>query len=258
MLSPPAEGEQWRLGAVSTAEWTGVPLAEVLDRAGVSAEAAAVVFRGADQGTVDGLAEPVWFERALSLDDARGSEALLAYAMNGEPLPVEHGYPVRLIVPGWYAVASVKWLTHIEVIASPFQGFFQTQRYVYEREQEGRTVLEPVRLQQVRSLITEPGPGDLTAGDLIVRGVAWSGAAPIATVEVSVDDGPWQHAQLVGDRSRHSWQWWELPTRIDQPGSATLRARATDLAGRTQPDRPEWNRLGYGANAIQVLPLRLR
>jgi DMSO/TMAO reductase YedYZ molybdopterin-dependent catalytic subunit/glyoxylase-like metal-dependent hydrolase (beta-lactamase superfamily II) len=258
MLSPPAEGEQWRLGAVSTAEWTGVPLAEVLDRAGVSAEAAAVVFRGADQGTVDGLAEPVWFERALSLDDARGSEALLAYAMNGEPLPVEHGYPVRLIVPGWYAVASVKWLTHIEVIASPFQGFFQTQRYVYEREQEGRTVLERMRLQQVRSLITEPGPGDLTAGDLIVRGVAWSGAAPIATVEVSVDDGPWQHAQLVGDRSRHSWQWWELPTRIDQPGSATLRARATDLAGRTQPDRPEWNRLGYGANAIQVLPLRLR
>ena len=259
MLSPPAEGEQWRLGAVSTAEWTGIPLVEVLDRAGPSAGAAAVVFRGADQGTVDGLAEPVWFERALSLDDARGSEALLAYAMNGEPLPVEHGYPVRLIVPGWYAVASVKWLTHIEVIASPFQGFFQTHRYVYEREREGRTVLEPVRLQQVRSLITEPrSDDDLTAGDLIVRGVAWSGAAPIATVEVSVDDGPWQHARLIGDRPRHSWQWWELPTRIDHPGPATLRARATDLAGRTQPDRPEWNRLGYGANAIQIAALRLR
>jgi DMSO/TMAO reductase YedYZ molybdopterin-dependent catalytic subunit len=259
MLSPPADGEQWRLGAVSTAEWTGVPLAEVLDRAGVSAAAAAVVFRGADQDTVDRLAEPVRFERALSPDDARGSQALLAYAMNGEPLPLEHGYPVRLIVPGWYAVASVKWLTHIEVIASPFQGFFQTQRYVYEREREGRTVREPVRLQQVRSLITEPASDhDLTAGDPIVRGVAWSGAAPIATVEVSVDDGPWQRAQLIGDCPRHSWQWWELPTRIDQPGPATLRARATDLAGRTQPERPEWNRLGYGANAVQVTALRLQ
>jgi rhodanese-related sulfurtransferase/glyoxylase-like metal-dependent hydrolase (beta-lactamase superfamily II) len=259
MLSPPTDGEQWRLGAVSTAEWTGVPLIEVLDRAGPLAGAAAVVFRGADRGTVEGSAEPVWFERALGLDDARGVEALLAYAMNGEPLPVEHGYPVRLIVPGWYAVASVKWLTHIEVTASPFQGFFQTQRYVYERQQEGRTVREPVRLQQVRSLITEPATGDDPAvGDLIVRGVAWSGAAPIATVEVSVGDGPWQRAQLIGDRPRHSWQWWELPTRVDHPGPATLRARATDLAGRTQPDQPEWNRLGYGANAIQVVALRLR
>ena len=116
-----------------------------------------------------------------------------------------------------------------------------------------------MRLQQVRSLITEPrSDDDLTAGDLIVRGVAWSGAAPIATVEVSVDDGPWQHARLIGDRPRHSWQWWELPTRIDHPGPATLRARATDLAGRTQPDRPEWNSLGYGANAIQIAALRLR
>lgn len=259
MLSPPAEGEQWRLGAVSTAEWTGVPLVEVLGQARPAADGETVVFRGADQGTVDGLAEPVWFERALSLDDALGSEALLAYAMNGEPLPAEHGYPVRLIVPGWYAVASVKWLTHIHVIASPFQGFFQTQRYVYEREREGRTVLEPVRLQQVRSLITEPGLGDdLIAGDLTIRGVAWSGAAPIATVEVSVGGGPWQPARLIGDRPRHSWQWWELPTRIHDPGPTTLRARATDLAGRTQPGRPEWNRLGYGANAIQVEPLQLR
>ena len=259
MLSPPVNGEQWHLGAVSTAEWTGVPLTELLDRAGPSARAGDVVFRGADHGGVEGVADPVSFERSLSLDDARGSGALLAYAMNGEPLPVEHGYPVRLIVPGWYAVASVKWLTHIQLIPAPFQGFFQTQHYVYEWGRDGKPVQEPVRLQQVRSLITEPKASDeLTVGDVIVRGVAWSGAAPIATVEVSLGDGPWQSAQLIGDRPRHSWQWWELLTRLDHPGPTTVRARATDLAGRSQPDQPAWNRLGYGANAIQVVPIRLR
>ena len=110
------KGEQWNFGAVSTAEWTGVPLLEVLDRAGVKAGAREVVFRGADSGMPDGSSEAIRFERSLSLDDARGAEVLLAYAMNGEPLPVQHGYPLRLIVPGWYAVASVKWLTEIEVI----------------------------------------------------------------------------------------------------------------------------------------------
>jgi DMSO/TMAO reductase YedYZ molybdopterin-dependent catalytic subunit len=259
MLSPPVDGEQWRLGAVSTAEWTGVPLTELLDRARPIPDAETVVFRGADQGRVDGVAHSVPFERALSLDDARYSGALLAYAMNGEPLPVEHGYPVRLVVPDWYAVASVKWLTGVEVVASPFEGFFQTQRYFYERERDGKTVREPVRLQQVRSLITAPTPDDdLTIGDLAVRGVAWSGAAPIATVEVSIGDGPWQSAHLIGDRTRRSWQWWELLCRLDHPGPTTLRARATDLAGRAQPEQSEWNRLGYGANGIQVVPIRLR
>ncbi|HEX6475744.1 MAG TPA: molybdopterin-dependent oxidoreductase [Acidimicrobiales bacterium] len=259
MLTPPADGEQWRLGAVSTAEWTGVPLVELLDRAGPTPEAAEVIFRGADQGRVEGESVPISFERALSLDDIRAGDALVTYAMNGEPLPVEHGYPVRLIVPGWYAVASVKWLTHVDVVVSHFEGFFQTQRYVYEGERDGKMVREPVRLQQVRSLITEPTPDeDLSVGELVIRGVAWSGAAPIARVEVSIGDGAWQSAQLIGDRPRHSWQWWELLCRIDSPGATTVRARATDLAGRTQPDQPTWNRLGYGANAIQVVPIRLR
>ncbi len=259
MLSPPADGEQWQLGAVSTAEWTGVPLVEVLDRAGPTADAGEVIFRGADHGQVEGVAHTISFERGLSLDDIRGVDALLAYAMNGESLPVEHGYPLRLIVPGWYAVASVKWLTDIDVVASPFDGFFQSQRYVYERQREGKIVQEPVRLQQVRSLITEPTSNDeLPVGDLVIRGVAWSGAAPIAQVEISVGDGPWQLAQLIDNRPRHSWQWWELLCRLGDPGPTTVRARATDLAGRTQPDEPEWNRLGYGANAIQVVPIQLR
>jgi DMSO/TMAO reductase YedYZ molybdopterin-dependent catalytic subunit/protein tyrosine phosphatase (PTP) superfamily phosphohydrolase (DUF442 family) len=259
MFNPPVGGEQWHLGAVSTAEWTGVPLVEVLDRAGAVAGRQEVVFRGADQGVVEGSPQAVPFERSLSFDDACGADALLAYAMNGEPLPVQHGYPLRLLVPGWYAVASVKWLTEIEVVGSPFEGFFQTERYVYEWERDGVTVREPVRLQQVRSLITEPtGAEEVPTGHLAIRGVAWSGAAPIAGVDVSVGDGPWQPARLISDRRRHSWQWWELLTELHERGSTTLRARATDLAGRTQPERPAWNRLGYGGNAIQVVPLRLR
>ncbi len=259
LLDPAVEGEQWRLGAVSTAEWTGVPLVEVLDRAGIRAEAREVVFRGADVGTVDGRTEVIRFERSLKVDDARGSEALLAYAMNGERLPIQHGYPLRVIVPGWYGVTSVKWLTEIEVIDGAFSGFFQTDRYFYEWERGGQVVKEPLSLQRVRALITEPrADEEVEHGDLAIRGVAWSGAAPMARVEVSVGGGPWQEARLVGERHRHSWQWWELITRVDRPGTITLRARATDLAGRTQPEQPEWNRLGYGTNAIQEVPIQLR
>jgi DMSO/TMAO reductase YedYZ molybdopterin-dependent catalytic subunit/rhodanese-related sulfurtransferase/glyoxylase-like metal-dependent hydrolase (beta-lactamase superfamily II) len=258
-FDPPADGEQWRLGAVSTAEWAGVSLTEILDRAGAAPEACEVLFRGADRGSAGEAADPVRFERSLPVADALHSGALLAYAMNGEPLPLEHGYPLRLIVPGWYAVASVKWLTEIEVIGSPFEGFFQIERYVYETQRDGATVREPVRLQNVRSIITEPATGqDVTVGDLVIRGVAWSGAAPISKVEVSVGCGPWRAASLIGQQRRHSWQWWELPARLDSPGETTLRARATGLAGRTQPDRPCWNRLGYGGNAIQGVPLLVR
>jgi DMSO/TMAO reductase YedYZ molybdopterin-dependent catalytic subunit/rhodanese-related sulfurtransferase len=258
-FDPPADGEQWQLGAVSTAEWTGVPLAEVLDRAGLTPQAVEIVFRGADQGDVGDAADPIRFERSLPVTDAGQSSSLLAYAMNGEPLPLEHGYPLRLIVPGWYAVASVKWLTEIDAIGSPFTGFFQAKHYVYEIQRNGTVAREPVRLQQVRSVITQPSAGQqVTAGDLVVRGVAWSGAAPIDKVEVSIGGGAWQCARLIGQRHRHSWQWWELLTRIDSPGETTLRARATDLAGRTQPDRPRWNRLGYGGNAMQHVPLLIR
>jgi DMSO/TMAO reductase YedYZ molybdopterin-dependent catalytic subunit len=142
----PVEGEQWGLGAVSTAEWTGVPLVEILDRAGVRPGAQDVLFRGADGGAVEGRPGPLRFERSLGLDDARDGEAILAYAMNGEPLPVEHGYPLRLIVPRWYAVASVKWLNEIELIDRAFIGHFQGDKYRYEWEREGRAVSEPVML----------------------------------------------------------------------------------------------------------------
>ena len=258
LFDPPIEGEKWDLGAVSTAEWTGVPLVELLERAGVRTDAREALFRGADGGIVDGRPQPIRFERSLRLDDTQLADALLAYAMNGEPLPIRHGYPLRLVVPGWYAVTSVKWLTEIELIDRQFSGFFQADRYWYQWNREETSVSEPVTLQRVRSLITEPSPGEqVQPGERLIRGVAWSGAAAIARVEVSVGERGWREARLVGEPQRGSWRWWEWITRLDEPGVFSVRARATDVAGHTQPDRAEWNRLGYGNNSIQRVSIRV-
>jgi anti-anti-sigma factor len=259
MLSPHVSGEQWNLGAVSTAEWTGVPLSEVLDRASVKAGAKEVVFRGADSGRLDASSEPLCFERSLSIENTQASEVLLAYAMNGVALPIAHGYPLRVIVPGWYAVASVKWLTEIDVISESFRGHYQTETYFFEWQRGEQVVREPVSLQRVRSLITEPEPDSaVEQGELPIRGMAWSGAAPIAQVEVRIDGGPWQNARLVGERKRNSWQGWELIARLERLGPVVISARATDMASRTQPEAPEWNRLGYGNNAIQSVRIDVR
>jgi DMSO/TMAO reductase YedYZ molybdopterin-dependent catalytic subunit len=251
-LDPSVPGEPWGLGAVSTAEWTGVPLTEVLDRAGLMPSARDVVFQGADSGIVDGRSGVTRFERGLDVEQLRDAGALLAFAMNGEALPVQHGYPVRLIVPGWYAVASVKWLTRIQIVDEPFAGYYQLDKYQYEWVRDGHVEREPVTLQQVRSLIVEPRSDQtLSTGETLIRGVAWSGAAPIARVAVSIGDSPWQQATLTGERQRGRWQWWQLRAQLDSPGQIILRARATDLAGRTQPDHPRWNAHGYGNNAVQ-------
>ena len=257
---PPAPGVQWGPGAVGTAEWTGPRLADVLARAGIRPGACEVIFGGADQGqAADGSPRSIRFERSLPVRDALESGALLAYAMNGQPLPVRHGYPLRLVVPGWYAVASVKWLTDIRVVAEPFDGFFQAVHYVYDWDRGGHGTPEPVREMQVRALITRPCAGqELPAGGVIVRGVAWSGAAPVARVEVSVAGGPWRKARLIGAPAAHGWQQWEFLASGLGPGEVTVRARATDLAGRIQPDRPEWNRLGYGTNFIHEVRVLAR
>jgi DMSO/TMAO reductase YedYZ molybdopterin-dependent catalytic subunit len=261
LFRPPAPGVQWGFGAVGTAEWAGPLLAEVLARAGVQPGAREVIFGGADQGTVDapgGLTRRVRFERSMPVRDALESGALLAYAMNGHPLPARHGYPLRLVVPGWYAVASVKWLTGISVVADPFRGFFQDTHYVYDggRGGDGRA---PVWLQQVRALITRPAAGqDLARGGVTVRGVAWSGAAPVTRVEVSVAGGPWQKARLTGVPPAHGWQRWEFLAGGLGPGQVRIRARASDLAGRVQPELPEWNRLGYGASFIHEVTVAMR
>jgi len=246
-LQPPVGGEQWGYGAVSTAEWVGVPLSELLAGAGLEPAAQTVVFRGADG-----------FERGLTLAEVRETEALLVFEMNGEPLPREHGFPLRLVIGGWYAVASVKWLTEIVVTDRPFRGHFQTEKYVYEFEREGRLEVEPVRLQRVRALITEPAPAArVAAGEVPIRGYAWSGEAPIDRVEVSVEGGPWLPARLLGTSDRDSWRPWELIASLHRPGAVRMRARATDKAGNTQPEQVEWNRLGYGNNAIQEVAIRV-
>lgn len=252
-FDPKVPGEPWALGAVSTAEWTGVPLVELLDRAGVQPAATEIVFRGADGGRVAGVDAPVRFERSLPVDQIRNLDALLAYSMNGEMLSVPHGYPLRLIVPGWYAVASVKWLTEIIVTDRVFDGHFQANKYCYEWVRDGREEREPVTLLNVRALIVTPTPRmRLPCGETAIRGVAWSGAAGVAKVDVRLNDGPWQEARLIGERRCGAWQWWELLSSLEA-GPLVVRARATDMSGRTQPDRAEWNRLGYGNNSVHTV-----
>lgn len=259
LYKPAVNGGQWGLGAVGNALWIGVRLADVLAAADIQRGAVEVVFQGADRGTVGGSPETIAFERSLSVADARYSGALLAFAMNDEPLPVRHGYPLRLIVPGKYAVASVKWLTSITVTDKPFKGFFQAGHYMFEWPRGGTVVRQPVAEPAVRALITAPATGEqLPLGTFMIRGIAWSGAAPVTRVMVSLADGDWQPARLVGKPGPHSWRRWELPVPSAGPGELTIRARATDGAGRTQPVQPEWNRLGYGGNFIHKISVCLR
>jgi DMSO/TMAO reductase YedYZ molybdopterin-dependent catalytic subunit len=207
---------------------------------------------------VDGRTEPIPFERSLSLGDIKASGALLAYKMNGAPLPLQHGYPLRLVMPGWYGVASVKWLTTIKVLDHAFDGHFQTELYRYVWHRDGHTVTEPVRQLRVRAVITEPTHGQtLPCGDVSIRGLAWSGIAPISGVRVRVGRRPWQCAHLLAQPRRHGWRRWELLTRVDEPGTTTVQARATDRAGRAQPDQPEWNPFGYGANSVHMVSIQL-
>jgi DMSO/TMAO reductase YedYZ molybdopterin-dependent catalytic subunit len=249
LLEPRVPGEAWELGAVSTAEWTGVQLVEVLDRAGVQGAAREIVFRGLDHGSARGQSAPPRFERSLSVESAQNSDLLLAYAMNGEPLPANHGFPLRLVVPGWYAMASVKWLADIEATDRPFTGSFQTDHYVIDSAADGAPS-EPVTQMRVRALITEPEHGDVVhQGELTMRGYAWSGYGKITKVEVDVGNG-WHLARLLDEPLPHAWRRWEFTTRIGA-GRLVLRARATDSSNNTQPDRGAWNRLGYANNGIQ-------
>lgn len=249
-LDPPVPGDQWGLGAVGTAAWTGVPVPDVLRLAAPRPDAREVVFRGADSGLAEGRTGPVHFERSLPLGDLPSAGALLAYAMNGQQLPKRHGYPLRLIVPRWYGVASVKWLTGIELAGRPFDGHFQVDRYHIDGQ--------PVTLQAVRSVITEPRPGAaFEPGEVVVRGLAWSGAGPIARVEVSAGNQPWQAASLTGEQHAHGWQAWQLRALLTEPGTVIVRARATDTAGRTQPSKPAWNPLGYAANPAHQVTINV-
>jgi DMSO/TMAO reductase YedYZ molybdopterin-dependent catalytic subunit len=253
-------GEPWGDYAVSTSSWTGALLRDVLDQARPTADGVEVLFEGADRGAYhlapvlpETNREDLVFARSLALEHAvdPDAEILIAYAMNGEPLTRDHGAPFRLIVPHWYAVASVKWLKRIDVLTEPFSGEFQTGHYIYEWPDRPH---EPVNLMRVRARITDPAPGTIiTAGTYTVRGKAWSGTGPVTAVDVSfTGEGEWLPAKLERPKDPSQWQDWSLDWEATGVGRHSLRARATDAAGNVQPDVPPWNRLGYGNNAIEV------
>lgn len=254
-LMPLPTGEPWTGQAVGTATWTGVPLRAVMARVAPNADAVEVAFTGADHGEYKGGPD-IHFARALTVERALDPAArvLIAWAMNGELLNADHGAPFRLVVPGWYGMGSVKWLSRIDLLTTPYEGQFQTKSYVFEWPDRA---WEPVRAMRPRALITTPAENEtLTPGTITIRGKAWSGAGPITAVEVSIDGaGTWQVAELAPAQAESVWQEWSY-TWIPEPnerGRHVIRARATDATGATQPDAPEWNRLGYGNNAAQVL-----
>jgi DMSO/TMAO reductase YedYZ molybdopterin-dependent catalytic subunit len=245
-MAPLPEGEPWGQGALGTAVWKGVPLAEVLTRARLHSDVVEVLVEGADgQGSKR-------FARSLPVSKALHPDTLLALEMNGAPLTRAHGAPVRLLVPGWYGMASVKWVSRIEALTRPFEGYYQRERYIYE-SRDGRAP-EPVTRMQVKSLITSPAEGERAApGRVVVQGLAWSGERRVVQVEVAVDGGEsWQPATLLETPRPSAWVRWAFTWEDAAPGRHTLRARATDEAGETQPERAPWNRLGYGNNAVQV------
>jgi DMSO/TMAO reductase YedYZ molybdopterin-dependent catalytic subunit len=250
-FAPPIVGQEpWEFGAVSTAEWTGTPLATILDLAGVSRQATEIVTEGADRGLVAAAQSEIRYERSLPLDVAREPRALLAYAMNGQDLTPEHGFPARVVVPGWYGMAAVKWVTGLRAIAGVFVGFYQADRYVMKREGEPAAPLQSMAL---RSLIASPVTGaKVSRGSQMVRGMAWSGTAPVSLVEVSSDGGAtWRQASFTTESSRWSWRLWEMSWEATDRGPVALKSRAIDAEGAVQPEIVEWNELGYCNNAVR-------
>ena len=260
-MRPLPTGEPWGDYAVSTARWKGALLHDLLALAQPSASGVDVLFVGADHGAYhlnpvlpETSRDDLAFERALLLGLATdpSAEILIAYEMNGQPLSPDHGAPFRVIVPHWYAVASVKWLKRIDVLTAPFIGEFQTGHYMYEWPDRPK---EAVSLMRVRARITEPAAGStIGLGPYTVTGKAWSGQGPVTRVEVSLTgEGEWFPAELEPPNGPYQWQDWTFVWDNAGVGRHTLRARATDAAGNTQPEVPPWNRLGYGNNAIEVM-----
>jgi DMSO/TMAO reductase YedYZ molybdopterin-dependent catalytic subunit len=241
-----AEGVAWNNGAVGNAEWVGVPVRRLLERACVQASALQAECIGGDDGrTTRGV------EIAKLMDDA-----LLAYAMNGAPLPHIHGGPVRLVVPGWGGINWIKWITGLRVIAGESQSVYNQQKYVV-LDQNGHTI-DKVREIKVKSVIASTPPdATLTPGSQTVRGFAWSPDGGVQRVEVSTDGGQsWHDARLLADLGSRSWRQWEWEWDA-APGEYTLACRATDLAGNTQPADVPFNQQGYGMNAIHRVPVRV-
>jgi DMSO/TMAO reductase YedYZ molybdopterin-dependent catalytic subunit len=255
---PAREGLQWQSGAVGNAAWSGVPLAELIDRAGVHNDAVEVVLVGADRGVVDGgkkTASPgaIAFARSIPIEKVRAGEMVLAYAMNDEPLTAEHGYPLRAVVPGWFGMAWVKWLTAIKIVDRPFLGYWQGRDYFRWDRSLGEPNLVPLAAMEVKAQIARPVQGATLSVGARTRifGAAWSGEAPIREVQVSTNENTgWRQAQLLAPETPRAWRLWEYLWTPREPGRYRLRCRAIDADGATQPDDQQSDRESYAANWI--------
>lgn len=252
-LSPRALSQPWLVEAVGTGEWTGTPLWPVLEEAGLADDVVDIVFTGADNGVEGGSEQH--YQRSLTPAQVRDEGAMLVHGLNGGPLPPQHGFPVRLLVPGWYGMASVKWLSRITASTERFAGYQQASAYRFKSapDDEGR----PVTRMHVRSLMVPPGVPDfytrrrhLRPGLVVLTGRAWSGAGTIIGVEVSTDGGAtWQDADLDPPAAVHAWQAWRADW-VAEEGEHELLCRATDSGGLTQPTEPDWNLGGYAVNSV--------
>ncbi len=247
----------WGVEAVGTAEWTGTPLAPLIERARPAAGTVDFVFTGADRGFDDGVEHN--FGRSLTPDQLAALDVLLVYEMNGAPLLPQHGAPLRLIVPGWYGMASVKWLSRVDAVQTPYQGFQQVRTYRYRDRAEDPGI--PVTEMRVKSLMVPPGLPDWSSrarrvrpGPVQVQGRAWSGGGvPITRVELGWGD-TWIDATLTPAETGFAWTGWSCVWPAE-PGEYVLRCRATDARGAVQPLDPPWDVAGFGNNATQAVPV---
>jgi DMSO/TMAO reductase YedYZ molybdopterin-dependent catalytic subunit len=255
-LVPKTKGVQWELGAVSTAEWMGVKLGAILEMAGLKKEAVDVVLEGADSGTVKNEPKPegtLHFARGLPLSKALKPEVILAYRMNGEPLSVAHGFPLRAMVGGWYGMASVKWLSRIVVMDKPFHGYDQTTDYAIWDRRDGIPSLTPTAGMEIKASIAQPVAGaTIPAGAAYrIHGAAWAGESEVSKVEVSTDGGKtWAEAKLIDEAKPFCWRRWEWMWSKPAAGKHQLVARATDKQGKTQPTKRGPDRRNYMINHV--------
>jgi DMSO/TMAO reductase YedYZ molybdopterin-dependent catalytic subunit len=263
-LEPKVKGVQWGLGAVGTAEWTGVPLSVLLDRGLVRPQAREVILEGTDGGILDDPKSPLGelrFAWSIPLSKAR-NDVLLAYKMNGSDLPAEHGFPLRAIVSGWYAMASVKWLQRIIVTDQPFTGYYQTMDYAYWKRRGDIAELTPLSEMQVKAEIAKPAPRETVPANSSVRvhGAAWTSDGEIAKVELSTDGGTtWSEAKLLGESIQNAWRLWEFNWQTPGvAGKQTLVARATDSLGRMQPAERDRDRGTYMINHLLPITVEVR
>jgi DMSO/TMAO reductase YedYZ molybdopterin-dependent catalytic subunit len=261
-LAPRPISQPWLLEAVGTGEWSGTPLRPILEEAGLDRGAVEVLFTGIDRGREGGLEQS--YERSLPVEEALREEVLLAYELNGQPLPPQHGFPLRLVVPGWYGMANVKWLERVTVLDRPFDGY--QQRHAYRLRQEEGEDGEPATRMLPRALMVPPGIPDFLTRERIVEeapvileGRAWSGWAPISAVEVSTDGGTsWEEASVVQAPMPWSWASWRYRWEPAAGGTYELCCRARDDAGNEQPLDPLWNLGGYANNAVQRVAVSCR